>query len=45
MSQYTRKQGGYLILLGDNIIGYMTNDFKDSSKVCKVYEFKKHNIN
>ena len=30
MSLYSRKQRGYLLLLGDNIINSMTNDFKDS---------------
>ena len=29
MSVYSRKQRGYLILLRDNIIKSMTNDFKD----------------
>ena len=31
MSLYSRKQRGYLLLLGDNIIKSMTNDFKDSA--------------
>lgn len=31
MSHYSRKQRGYQLLLGDNIINFMTNDFKDSS--------------
>lgn len=31
MSLYSRKQRGYLLLLGDNIIESMTNDFRDSA--------------
>ena len=37
MSLYSRKQRGYMLLLGDNIINCMANNFKDSRMSLENY--------